>query len=181
MQRVGATDMDDIKRRFRQCCQCDGALGSLTLQDRRTCMSMIDWSRMTSGDSLSYDEIDSNTILSVHHNKAPQTGCTAQHAIDRLVINHEGAWIGHQQFEGRYTCVNHLIHRLFWSRGKVGNCDVKAVIYNGLTLRFAMPGLQGFSQAVPALLIGEINDGGSATTGSSNCSRLKVIAGNCRG
>src|SRR6266487_361621 len=178
---MGTTDMYDIERRFRQCRQHDGALRSLALQDSWARVGVIDRGSMTSGYGLANYEVDSNTILGVYHYQTSQTSRTTQHTINRLIIDHEGAWVGHQQFKGRHTLGNHLIHRRFWSRGKIGDRDVKAIIDNGLPPRFTMPGLEGFSQAMPALLISEIDDGGGATTGGCYRTRLEVIAGNsCR-
>ena len=55
---------------------------------------------------------------------------------------------------------------------------MKAVIDNGLTLGFSMPGLQSFSQRMAALLVGKIEDSGGTATGRSDSAGLKVIAGN---
>src|SRR6266513_2362145 len=101
-----------------------------------------------------------------------------QNTVHGLIIDHERPWIGHQEFEGGYACSNHIVHRNFRRSSQVGNGDMKAVIDNGLTLGFGMPGLQSFSQRMATLLVGKIEDSGGTTTSGGDSARLKIIAGN---
>src|SRR5260370_17069336 len=109
----------------------------------------------------------------MYHYQSAQASRVTQHTINRLIIDHESAWVGHQQFKGRHALGNHLIHRGLRSRGKIGNRDMKTVIDNSLFLGFAMPGLESFSQAMPPLLIGEIKDGGGSSTPASSPTSLE--------
>src|SRR5260370_25686072 len=138
-------------------------------------MSVVDGGSMTGSDGFTHQEVDSNAIFGMDHYQAAQLGRAAQHAIKRLIIDHEGIRVSHQEFKSRHACCNHFIHRGLGSGGEVSDRDVKAVIDNGLSLCLAMPGLKSFSKAMPALLIGEIENRGRTTTGGGNRTRLKVI------
>src|SRR5579885_734420 len=66
-QGVRATDMYHVKRRFRQCCQRYGALGSLTLQNAGSGQRMIYRRGMTCRNSLPDYQINHDTVLRVYH------------------------------------------------------------------------------------------------------------------
>src|SRR5579875_1612232 len=139
---------------------------------------MIDRSGMPGSDSLTHDEIDGNAVLRVNHHQPTETGRAAQHAVNSLIIDHEGVGIGHKQLKGRYTRRDHLVHRLFRRSSKVSNAGVEAVVDGSSAIGLLMPCLYRLRQGLAALLIGKIENGGGATTGGGNGSRLKIVAAN---
>ena len=138
------------------------------------------WGSMTGSNCFSHYKINGDTILSMHHDQPSKASRATQDTINRLIIYHKSAWIGHQQLESCHSCCNHLIHCLLRCRSEVSDCHMKAIIDYCVSCRFCMPGLKSFRKAMSSLLIRKINDAGGSTTGSSYCSCLKVIASDSR-
>ena len=178
LERVDTTDMHNIEGSFCQRSQLDGALGGFSLKQRRARHSVIERGGMASSDSFTYDKVNGNAIFGVYHDQPTQAGRAAQHAIDGLVIDHEGAGIGHQQLVGGHARADHLVHRFLRGGGQIGDGDVKAIIDDSFAPGFVMPGLQGFGQRMPALLIGEVENAGGTAAGRGDGACLEVIAGN---
>src|SRR3954447_7400929 len=139
---------------------------------------METWCGVTCCYSFAHNQIDNDTILSMDHDQPSQLGRATQDAKDGIIIDHKGTGIGHQKLKTGNTLGYHLVHSRFWRCLQVGNRHMKAIVNDSFAPGFGVPGLQRIRKGMAALLIGKIEDGGGAATGSSDRASLEIITGN---
>ena len=100
----------------------------------------------------------------------------AKRPENRLVVDHEHAGIGHEQFEtGDALVAHHAIHLAQSSVLELGHDHVEAVIDHGITFGSTSPVIERMPHRLASILDCKINDAGRAAERSGDGAGLEVV------
>jgi hypothetical protein len=94
---------------------------------------MPDGLRVTRGDRPLHEHVDRVAVLRVHHHERPGVGRDGHRLEKRLVVDHDGALVGHEQLVRRDPLVGQpgeILERP--ALAQIGDADVEADVDDGL-------------------------------------------------
>ena len=172
-----ARDVDDVERRAGHACQLDGAVRRLTLELRRTGQRVVARRGVSRRDGLGHQDLDRVSVLGVHHDERTGLGGNLHHLEQRLVVDHERVFVGHEELVGRDAVLLRQSRELFECPAlmQVGDCDVEAVVDQRLAFALAVPDLEGLGEGLTFALDAEVDVRGRSAEGGGGLTRLEVV------
>ena len=109
-------------------------------------------------ESALHQHVDHAAVFCVHTDRAAVFSGPQQRLENASVVEHENAWICHEQLEGGHSLAYERIHLGFRPVVQVGDDHVEAVVDHRLALGLFHPRFPGVMKRLAAVLNGEIDD-----------------------
>src|SRR5688572_2072917 len=128
-----ARHVDDVERAPRDAGQLDRPVRSLGLRLHRARPRVPDRIRLPLRDRVLDDHVDGVAVLGVHHHEAAGLSRDLHRLEERLVVDHDGALVRHEQLVRGDALVGQLRERVEAAAAlDVGDADVEADVDDGL-------------------------------------------------
>ena len=179
LDRLLAGDVDDVERRAGDARELDGAVRRLSLRLGRPRARVPDRLGVAGRDGLLDDDVDRIAVLRVNHHERARVGGGAHRLEERLVVDHDGALVGHEQLVGRDALVRQrreLLERA--ALAQVGDADVEAdVDHRFAALDLLEVVLERLGEGRARRLHAEVDETGRASEGGGDRAGGEVVAG----
>ena len=124
-----------------------------------------------------HDDIDDATVFGVHADECAVLCCLTEGFEDGGIVNHEHAWISHEEFETGDTFIDHGVHVFESSFAEIGDDHVEAVIDGGFLIGLFPPGIERVAHLGALGLDGEIDESGGASEGGDFGAGFEIVGG----
>ena len=158
IQRISRRQVHDVSGRAGELGHLEDAVHGLALHDRRTREAVVHRIGLPLLEVLPDQDVDGPAVLGVHHDQRAGVGRALHRLEDRRVIQHEHAWVRHEELEGRDAFADEGVHLLQDLVVHLPHDHVEAVVRVRL-LRLLVPAVEPGAQALSVVLEREVDDG----------------------
>ena len=176
LDRLAARDVDDVQRRAGDVRQLDRAVRRLALRLGRPRQRVPVRLRVARGKRLLHQHVDRVAVLRVHHHERTGLRRDLHRLEERLVVDHQGALVRHEQLVGGDALLrkrSELLERP--ALGEVGDRHVVAHVDQGLALALAVPRVERRGEALARRLDDEVDMARRAAERCGCVPRLDVV------